>query len=205
MSLYTSTGTKLHSKINKYLKRIQENVTLGRSECDGKLNPNCPIYSFIVNLLGQTNWQLIASELKLTTNNMCGIIDALFKKEINNKCEYIIVDWKFTNQIPSRNYLTKYQNLSINNLTKFNNDTHLKYILQLNLYKLLLLNAKEQDDSNSILHEHDCSWHNIKLYIIYIKCQPSGNIYSHLYECPQIDKIDLDSLVFSYMSSRRQY
>lgn len=187
MSFYTQKGTKIHSHINSYYKA--KKTYIGDENLKKILN----------EIEESEQWSIVDTEIPVSDHhNITGKIDALYNRKHAN--EFIIVDWKYSRYIPSERTMLKYNKIELNRLTRFHKDTILKYILQINMYKLLLLSSdtheiKKKMSSlfyvNSILH-----WGNIKLCIVFLNQNRCGKYTYCIYECKQFSEIDLRSLLY---------
>lgn len=183
MSLYTKNGIKMHANINSYFKN------------DRQYTGSAQLREILQKLTTKQQLDIVDTEIYVKgINNISGIIDALFKRR--NKNEYVIVDWKHIHRLPTKHTLNKYDNLELNRLTKFYNDTILKYILQINLYKLLLLTASTFRD------EYSLTWENVSLCIVFLN-EENHHYSSYLYECKQFTEMDLKSLLYVYCKMKK--
>lgn len=188
MSFYTRKGTKIHSQINNYYKT--------KKPYTGDTN----LKKILKQIEESEQWSIVDTEILVTNqDNISGKIDALYKREQEN--EFIIVDWKYSRYIPTERSLHKYEKIELNRLTKFHKDTILKYILQINMYKLLLLSS-DIEKINKKLHlfsnvNSNLNWNNVKLCIIFLNQTKCGDYTYCIYECKQFSEIDLMSLLNS--------
>lgn len=194
MTFYSKKGTRVHGDINKFFKHQKQNTE------------DVNLINHIKYLMEKHSWVNIETEIhiKAFNSSISGVIDALFKNINNN--EYIIIDWKYTNHMPSKTTLNKYNNIQLNRLTKFHKDPIMKYILQLNLYKLLLLSDKnDQTKVHKIIsQQNNLHWENVNICIIFLHQNTNGLYQSRIFQCTQFNNIDLMSLLYDFKIKTKQ-
>lgn len=208
MSFYTKYGTYIHSEINRYFKFNKLAINTK------PINTNSEkLHQILEHIIQQENWDLLSTETSITNYSieLSGTVDAIFKNTSRN--EMIIVDWKTGKFIPRD--IEKYTDITFNRTIKFKDDTMLKNILQLNLYHLLIkttftdkiMHTRDayKTNSNIFTTENYSLLENVKLYIVFLKCNYDGS-YSHLlFKCPMFNEIDLMCLLqhFKNITLRR--
>lgn len=140
--MYTTRGIKIHSCINKFLnnsrRRIDKKICAVEKTTAKKYDL---LMKKVAEYLKKKKWIYVNSEFAVTYNGISGSLDALFS---NNKNELVIVDWKVTCK-----RIKKYKKNSDLTFASFQTQTE-QAVLQLNLYKYMLINNNSEDACKKI-------------------------------------------------------